>query len=672
MTFDYHLVPGGTDRPKPGLFLLFWGCLVLVAPVALRAQEVRTVEADQGPSASVKRVEAPEEKKAGKGLRKLGQMLFGSKESPVRDKAAEAGPEIEPEGVAAPDPGATSGTGSFKRSSQEVDGDLATEGIFDEVINQTKEFNAPELDHLKLESLPTVPHDFNAGWREQLLHPIWGDQTGHRYTLEKAYATALNHSTQIRAFLRIPKVQEAVIRENRGLFAPEIFAQGDAAHTDEPTGSILTTGETGRFLQDSLEGEYGVRKRLGTGGEMKLSQRLSTLDNNSQFLDPNPQSGSEVVLSVAQPLLRGSGTDYARSEVRLAELDFDLAEGESLRLLEEYLLEINRAYWGVYLSRAALAQRQKLTEQTERILKMLEERQKLDDTATVSELFRARATMNRRQADLRRTKMAVRTSEQRLRSMVRDPELPMGASGELIPVSDPAINVPSLEIADIAREALNNRAEMAQVTAKVRAAAVRRSQMLSEYKPQLDLVGELGYSGIAGGRALGGAMSDMTEHGTDWRLGLRYSIPWGNETAKARFDRRDLEYRQALDEYRIQGEAVLLDTVVSYQDLLTAYQDLAGKYQSALASRKEIEQLDDRMKLDDQDVGKTIAYQLQLLLDAVDRNQVAEEEFLVSVVAYNTAIAHLQRAQGVMLKVRSAAPTEPAPHPVPRQPGAAK
>lgn len=106
---------------------------------------------------------------------------------------------------------------------------------------------------------------------------------------------------------------------------------------------------------------------------------------------------------------------------------------------------------------------------------------------------------------------------------------------------------------------------------------------------------------------------------------------------------------------------MLLQTVVAYQDLLTAYQDMAGKYQSALASRREIQQLQDRMKLADQDPGKTVAYQIQLLLDAIDRNQVAEEEFLVAVVAYNTSIAQLQRAQGVLMKVKDVVPLHYGP-----------
>lgn len=613
------------------------------------------------------------------GLQKLGRALFGNKTSTSTAPAA-AAPVESATPAGKPEAAKTIGKPSqpektdsetvadrhdgrlrdfypeapsvrLAESRDEVAGKEAVSKIFEEVAALAKRFDAPELDLTRLELLPEVPENFESDWRGLVSSSVWGDRKVIHYSVDRAYTTAVTQSVQVRSFTRLPRIQETIVEENAGLFSTEMFGDGDARHRDQPTGSILTTGETGRFLEDVYEGEYGLRKRLGTGGQMSLSQRLSSLDNNSEFLDPNPQTGSEVVLSIAQPLLRGAGKDYARSEVRLAELDRDFAVGESLGLIEDYLLEVNGAYWGLYLSRAALAQRQRLTEQTSDVVDLLEDRQKLDDTATVSELYRARATANRREADLRRTQMAVSTAEQRLRSLIRDPELPMGSAGEMIPATPPLLGRPSVNIQASAREALLNRSEMAQASSRVRAAAVRLNQAESELKPQLDLIGEVGYAGITNGRSVDRAIDDMNDHGTDLRGGVRFSMPIGNEPAKARLERRQLEYEQSLDDYRIRGEEVLLQTLIAYQDLLTAYQDMSGKYQSALASRKEIEQIQDRIRLAGEEAGNTIAYQLQLQLDAMDRNQVAEEEFLVAIVAYNRTIANLQRAMGVLLRV---------------------
>ncbi len=631
-----------------GLASAFVLTLLLTTSIsAAEADSAKVAEKDQiaaeGP--------APKERK--RFFQHLGDRLFGARSDKKQKAGSSAGdkggedlpPELSPNATPP----------SFKPGRAEIEAEKAVKAVYEEVLAATANFNGPETRPEVLAALPQVPPDFDATWRSGLQQPANNGQSLTAMGLEDVYSSAFRNSTQVRSYLRTPRVQEALIRENRALFHPEFFVNADYINSDEPTGSILTTGKTGRFREESIEGEAGFRSRLTTGGEVSISQRITSLKNNSEFLDPNPQTGSEVVLSVAQPLLRGAGATYNRTEIRLAELGRDLARGEALRLLEEFLLEVNRSYWGVYLSRAALIQRRMLTDETSKLVNLLEERQKLDETATVSELFRARAMMNRRQADLRRTSMAVVTADNKLRSLMRHPALPLGASGELVPSSAPIISAPVADVHAVASEALLNRPEMIQASISVRAAAVRLAQAKSELRPQLDLVGEAGYNGISDARNTSNAMDDMTENDIDWRVGLRFSVPLGNVAARARHEARKLEYEQALDAYRIQGESVLLQTLVAYQDLVTSYQDMAGKFQSLTASRREIEQLKDRLKVDDEDSGKTVAYQLQVLLGAVDRNQVAEEEFLVAVVAYNTAVANLQRAEGTLLKVETVA-----------------
>jgi len=551
-------------------------------------------------------------------------------------------------------PAAASSSKKVNKAAQ-PDPDVTTllDELYGELDAKIQGFNAPELQTGALAKLPPVPANFAADWNGTLTQSFFPKQAAAPRSVEQAYALSLENSPRVRAFGRIPLVQETGIQEALGEFDLEFFADGDLDHTDEPTGSILTTGETGRFVQDNATGEYGLRKRLASGGELRLGHRLSTLENNSEFLDPNPQTGSEVVLSIVQPVLRGGGYDYVQGQLRIAHLDSDFAAMEFLHQLEDHLMEVNRAYWGVYLTRAAFIQRQRLLGDTESIVSALEGRTKLDEQATTSELYRARAELNRRSADLRRTEMAVRTAEQRLRSLLNDPNLPLGAAGELIPVTCPILGMPMEDVKQVAREALNNRAEVIQSGLAVRSSFIRRNMAWKEMKPQLDLVAETSLAGIDAGRDLRGALDDQNEHGAGWRVGFRYSMPIEKNLYTARFQRRELEFQQHMDQFRVRAEDVLLEAIVAYQDVITAYQDMSGKYQSVSASRAELTQLRDRLKLDDEQAGKAISYQLQLILDAMERNQVSEEEFLVSVVAYNTSLATLQRVKGSFLQYQN-------------------
>ena len=93
---------------------------------------------------------------------------------------------------------------------------------------------------------------------------------------------------------------------------------------------------------------------------------------------------------------------------------------------------------------------------------------------------------------------------------------------------------------------------------------------------------------------------------------------------------------------------VLLEAIVSYRELLTAYRDMQGRHLTLKATREEVRSLKERIEIDANN-DQTISFRLQILLDALQRNQQAEESFLVSMVAYNISFAELEKAKGNFL-----------------------
>jgi len=83
---------------------------------------------------------------------------------------------------------------------------------------------------------------------------------------------------------------------------------------------------------------------------------------------------------------------------------------------------------------------------------------------------------------------------------------------------------------------------------------------------------------------------------------------------------------------------------------MTAYREMQGRFETLSASREELRQLGERLEVDGDAEGRTTSYQLQLILDSMDRRQNAEEMFLNSVVTYNASFAGLERAKGTFLR----------------------
>ncbi len=500
------------------------------------------------------------------------------------------------------------------------------------------------LDH----TLPEVPGNMRANWSTRIYQRVWRHEAAMRRTLRDTYGDALSYSHQIKSFAEIPVIRETGIQESYGQFDMVAFIDGRASRTNEPTSTTLTTGVTGRFKQDLWEAEYGVRKRFQNGTEVSYANRLSTLDNNSQFLDPNPQTGSEIIVSISHPLLRGSGYHYNTAGIKIAMLDTKMGVTEYITQLEQYLFEISRTYWGVYLARANFVLKRSAVEATEKIVTKLEERSSVDPEATASELLRARSSVAQRRAELVRAEKSIRLAEDRLRSLVSGPDFALGNTSEIIPCSRPILAAPREDVREVTRAAISNRPELLEAFYRTQAAGIRRDLSKNELLPTLNLILEGTASGIGQGRELGTAWSDQFEQGKGGLAGFTFEMPLERNEAKARYTRRRHELRQQLNNLKTAIDNIALEAVVSYRELQTAYRDMQGKYQAALATREEVKELESRLDVDAN--ANSVGYQLRLILDALERNQIAEEQFLVSVVTYNVAFTSLDRARGSLLK----------------------
>ena len=569
--------------------------------------------------------------------------LFGKQASPVAEEK-----RVVSAGAVAAYPVAEAR--EYRKTREEAQVEATISQIYSEYESKVANMSGADLQLDTLGALPPVRPDFEAAWSAGVRQPFWSGGEKVKQDLVQVYGNALTHSNTVKVFSDLPLIRETGIREAEGEFDWRAFGEVEYGHVDEPTPSRLTTGFTGRLLEDLGQADYGLRKKLGSGAEVSLSNRLNLLDTNSSFVFPNPQSGSELVFSIVQPLLRGGGYAYNRARLKVAQLDAGMGTAEYLRSLQNHLIEVNKAYWEVYLARAAFLQKQVLVAETKGFVEQLEERQGVDAEATRSELLRSRSSLTQRQAALIRSEMAIRNAEERLRALVNDPGFAIGGGGEFIPLTRPILTRPASDVKETALAALFHRAEVAEGFYQLQAAGIRRDVERKDAQPKLNLSFESRVAGLDEGREIGGAFNDQFAHGTGWNVGVGYEQSLERNLELARIKRREYEYRQQVSQLRGTIDQVLLDAVTTYRELMTAYREMQGRYQSVLASREEVKGLKERLDVDSNVEGQTVGYQLQLILDALDRNQQAEEQFLVSMVLYNSAFANVERAKGTLLE----------------------
>lgn len=503
----------------------------------------------------------------------------------------------------------------------------------------------------KTDDLPDLPKNLKPWWQPLVIESLNTEHTDTWYaSREDVILRAIEHSNQIKVFSDLPLIRKTSITEAEGKFDPHVFVEGMYTDIDEPIDTTLRTGrEYGRFEEEEWRLKGGIRDPLTTGGEIELSQRIGVLDNNSLYLSPHDQAHARISLTFRQPLLHGAGIEYNESTIEIAKVDHEISMDEFIRQVEAHLLEIERAYWSLYLERAVLLQKKRLYDETKSVIKALEARRGLDTLE--SQLIEAKAVESARYADSIRYEQSVRNAEGKLIALISDPSLVMSEKFELIPITIPIEEFTEVDMAKAVALALEKRPEVKQGFKQLKSGLMRTEVTKNELLPILDFYIETYLDGLEGDSDVSGAMRNQYDPTRpSFIAGINFDMALGNRIAEIRHQRRRLEARQLINQLRTTIETILLEVQVAVREIDTAYREVKSKYQAMVAANAKLETLKARRS-----VITNADWQsnyLQRLLDSQSELADAEKEFLIAYIAYNIAHVNLQRAEGILLEAK--------------------
>lgn len=478
-------------------------------------------------------------------------------------------------------------------------------------------------------------------WDDEIYRPIQTEKSRLPLRLDEVIASAVSKSHQIRAFGMLPSIRQTGVREAEGRFTPEAFAEGRLQRINETsTSPTLTLGEQ-RLLSDEGTVEFGVRSRVRTGAEVTIAQRLGAIDTNQTDFIPGEQSSARTTLTVVQPLLRGSGLDYNNAPTRVAELDTKIAQYELVRQVENHLLEVERAYWNLYVSRANLLLVRHLAAHGRNLARQASVRQDVDAEPTLA--IRAKAAASRWEGDIVRAEAAVENSQLRIAALTNAPELSTPGY-EFVTASVPLAESPRIDRDDVVDQILARRPEIQQAFLQYEAAAVREGVAANESLPELDLVLEAVFSGGADGRDFNGAIGDERFGGL---AGLRLSIPLGYDERDARYERRRLETIQQRHQTRAALSTVLLEVQVSASEYAVAARDLEQRRRARVDAQAELNAF--RSEWEDGVGFAPLSTTLSDLVGAYERASLAERAVARGRATLAIAAANFNRARGILL-----------------------
>ena len=487
-----------------------------------------------------------------------------------------------------------------------------------------------------------------------------------RLGLDEVIAITMQRNLAVAADAFTPEIAYDQTREPWGVFDPVAalgFSYMEQDIPEEP-GRRFTFNVPFSLDQRSMTGAVstGVEGMLTPGTRYAIEWNNSRYDTNffSYFPDSSLELySSDLRLELSQPLLRGRGAMINTIRIQQAERRAEESYYAWAERVTDVALAAEGAYWTlVYADRSIEIARESL-DLAEDLRRITEAGLDAGTSARV-ELLESEAEVSLRRQLLINAKNERDDAEDALKRLMNWFEGDYLDHVHIIPGSSPELPERPLDEGESYRAALALRGSVFAARERVFSASLEQIFARNQLLPDLSIVASIDYRGIAqhGGEGVvapGNTLAsyrdrnitdawDMLSDGKyyDWSIGLLFTYPLGNRTARVRRDIADKQRRQAqlaLDDERQAVHAAIREEIRQVQT----------DRERIDAARAEVEARAERLRISRKsfEVGLATSHDV---LEIQEDLQIAEVQELRARIDALLSYARLSRVEGTYLK----------------------
>ncbi|MGA2329703.1 MAG: TolC family protein [Bryobacteraceae bacterium] len=385
-------------------------------------------------------------------------------------------------------------------------------------------------------------------------------------------------------------------------YDPSVYWTYGAFHQSSPQANTVTTGTTSVAV-DGRSSSVGFSQGFVTGTSVSLGWTTSTVSSNNLFNNLNPNTASNVSLTVTQRLLQGFGLAVNNRNIRVARNSQKVTDLAFKQQVIATVAQIVAAYWdlvsfgeNVKVKEQALALSQRLYEDNKKQVEI--------GTLAPIEIVRAESEVATNQQALVNARTQVLQQETLLKNALSRTGVasPSISEAHIIPtdrirVLEPAQVEP---VQDLVARALENRPEVAQGRISIESTKIGLEGTKQELRPSLDVQASLQNNGLAGQRNplvtadpffIGGFGTTMSQvfarNFPSYSLGFQLSVPIRNRAARADMVMDQISLRQQ----ELSQQRLINSIRVDVRNALIAVQQAQAAYQAAAKARTLAEQV---------------------------------------------------------------------------------
>jgi outer membrane protein TolC len=423
------------------------------------------------------------------------------------------------------------------------------------------------------------------------------------------------------------------------VFDPAVTAEvAKSASRRQSEIAPFLTGATEPF-QNTFESSAGLEKKFSTGATADLEFQTGRLGSNSAVQRFDPSWGSDLVLSLTQPLLKDFGREYNLGQIVIAKNNREISDSQFRQRVIDVVSAVKETYWDLVRAIELLDVAEQSLGLAQELLEINKAKVEAGQLAPI-DVVEAEAGVAFREEAVILAEDTIRDVEEVLRSFLNlDKELELPVS-PIIPVDQPVDTRFSFSLSDSVRTAFTNRPEYLQIQKDLENRRVAIDLAKNQVKPRVDLVASAGVTG------LGSTWENSTEEFDgdyyDLRIGLRFKYPLGNRAARSQLVRRKLEQRQA--ELRIEDleKNITLEVRSAIRQVQTNFKRIQTTRVSRRLAERKLEAEQAKFEVGISTTTDVLDFQVDL---ALARSRETE-----ALIDYNKSLITLYQALGTTLE----------------------
>ncbi|HQR37567.1 MAG TPA: TolC family protein [Blastocatellia bacterium] len=504
-------------------------------------------------------------------------------------------------------------------------------------------------------------------------------------TVRQAVEMALVRNRELEVERINTEQAEYDLQAAKGFYDPVLHSLDYYNYNLSPVTSSLGGGDNGKLKTTTISSEVTLRKVFEYGGVFDAGLQNIRVDTDNLFASINPQYQSGLTFTFRQPILRGLSMDDNRRRLKVASLRLDQSDEAFRQRVIETIVAVQRAYWdlgfalkGIQVARDSV---QLAETQIARLKRLVQE-----GISAPVDLVQVEAELEQRRGNVFAATEIVTATENNLKALILEDRSDPEWNRPIIPTEATLPSPGSYDVDAAVALAIQNRPELAQLKMQEQINNIDIKFFKDQAKPQLDLFGSYGLTGLAGAATstvnpfgqqnfalqtrvnqlsllaglpplppsatqtvpeflLGGyGQSYSNLFSNDFRavrIGVEFSWPVGMRTAEAALGRvtaegRKLEVQRQALEQRVEREV---------RNALQAVKTSRSRVDAAQAAREaaEVQLASEQRRYE---AGLTTTF---LVLTRQDDLSQARARELSALTDYNKAVVELQRVIGTTL-----------------------